>query len=200
MTVDPLDSPPLSPRVGRAIFAPDYESQRPSLFSGRPVEVSAAQLPLPDYRGGGDVLRDYWYLCGPMSNKPKFNIPRMIEVANRLRSNGFNIVNPAELNRNLQLRERYLASEDGSDFELTTKGPQGIAELLEDLKYVSSERCVGLICIEGWEQSSGARVETCFAQEIDKELLRYDDTGRGTAPFTLSNLDRDKALLESRGS
>src|SRR3954451_12937594 len=40
---------------------------------------------------------DSYYLAGPMSNRPAFNFPAFDEASKKLRSEGYLIVSPAEL-------------------------------------------------------------------------------------------------------
>jgi hypothetical protein len=41
------------------------------------------------------------YISGPMGGKPKLNFPAFNDAAKRLRTSGFYVVNPAELDRKI---------------------------------------------------------------------------------------------------
>src|SRR5437870_314007 len=61
----------------------------------------------------GDPDRPFWYLGGPMTGIPQFNFPRFQEVADILRSNGYNLVTPHELD-DPETEAAALASRDGA--------------------------------------------------------------------------------------
>lgn len=135
-----------------------------------------------------DRSREYHYLCGPMSYIPSFNIPRFLQVAEKLRGVGYmNIISPAEQSKNVKYRARYLAS-DGCDPLLVTDGKQGQDELRDDLRIVIDPNCVGVICLEGWAKSRGGKAETYVAEALGLPLFGYLDDGEG---FTLVQFDRE---------
>ena len=138
-----------------------------------------------------DPSREYHYLCGPMSWIPGFNIPRFLQVAEKLRKVGsMNIISPAEQAKNVEHRERYLAS-DGCDPDLVTDGKQGQDELRDDLRIVIDPNCIGVICLEGWAKSRGGRAEAYIAEALGLPLYGYLDDGDG---FTLVQFDREDFL------
>lgn len=138
----------------------------------------------------GIMSTEFHYLCGPMSNIPGFNIPRFLTVAEKLRAKGVNLISPAEMAKNVKHRERYLAS-DGTDPDLVTTGKQGQDELRDDLLVVVNPNCVGLICLEGWAASRGAKAETYVAEALGLPLFGYLDDGPS---FTLVQFNREDAL------
>jgi len=58
-------------------------------------------------------IEDYYYLAGPMTGLPQFNFPEFDRVAASLRSDGLNIISPAELDDS-ETRDAALSSPDGS--------------------------------------------------------------------------------------
>lgn len=91
------------------------------------------------------------YLSGPMTGLPKFNYPYFNAVAQQLREDGFEIINPAENfeGRTDLPREEYMAA---------------------DIKHLM--RCDAIILLDGWEASRGARLELEIAQELGLEIYR----------------------------
>lgn len=118
--------------------------------------------------------KQYWYLAGPMTGLPNYNFPRFREVAAKLREWGYSIVSPAELD---------LGAVEPGDFAWR-------GYLRRDANIVMDENCLGVICLEGWEDSRGANVETFLAKAFKKPIYVYSDDGNAT----LTWIDRDVAL------
>jgi hypothetical protein len=99
-----------------------------------------------------DVNR--WYIAGPMSGIPQFNIPAFDAAARALRDRGWNVISPAELD-DPEFREMCLASKTGTELI----GDKTWGDLLaRDVKIVA-DQVAGLILLPGWSQSRGARLE-----------------------------------------
>lgn len=112
----------------------------------------------------GEIL----YLAGPMSGIPQFNFPFFMKVALELRSMGYCITSPAEL-------------DDGTDYEAAMNSPDGAPGstektwgdyLARDVKLLSDE-CSGIILLPGWQDSRGARLECFVAITCGKKLYCY---------------------------
>ncbi len=95
-----------------------------------------------------------WYLAGPMSGYPQFNFPMFDAVAKGLRSLGFDVISPAELD-DPQTRLEALASSDGNP--IGVHGTWGDF-LARDVKIVA-DQVQGIILLPHWEKSRGARLE-----------------------------------------
>lgn len=188
----------------------------PSLIA----QEEEANAPLTDkWIGGGNTMVEFYYLAGPMSNLPGFNFEAFHEAAEVLREQGYNLVNPAELD--YEIARAVKANANGSHRELTaTLAEKGLytptwAECLRrDIEIVSNEKCVGVIVIDGWEESQGAQFETYVAYKLLKPVykLTYEGslyaaikqerrpntiTGRrstATVKPTLTEIDRRDAL------
>ncbi|GHU39207.1 hypothetical protein AGMMS50256_38950 [Betaproteobacteria bacterium] len=96
------------------------------------------------------------YLSGPMTGLPDLNFPAFHKEAERLRGLGYEVVNPAELHREGDMKSECLRRD--------------IVELLE---------CdtVALLC--GWKDSEGALLEVHIAQQLCLTVVRaMDITGR----------------------
>lgn len=95
------------------------------------------------------------YLAGPMSGIAQLNFPKFHAEAARLRSLGFEVVNPAELNN--EDPNAVFASE-AAQFEYWCKCMRvDIAQLLQ---------CDSVALLDGWTGSKGARLEQHVAYQL----------------------------------
>jgi len=94
------------------------------------------------------------YLSGPMRGFPLHNYPLFNEVANKLRQQGYEVVNPAEI---------------------STEGVPRETCMLRDLKVLLG--CESVAVLPGWEMSPGAGVEVATAWALNKPLfdVRFTD-------------------------
>lgn len=134
----------------------------------------------------------FFYLGGPMTGIPQFNFPRFQEVADKLRSHGYNIVSPAELD-DPETEKAALNSPDGAPGSGAANGEKWEDFLSRDLVICSLPTCEGGIFMEGWHRSSGANLETYVLGRLKKRLYEYYDSGSG---YTLIPMDRDARLAE----
>lgn len=103
-------------------------------------------------------MTERWYISGPMSGIPQFNIPLFDQVTAAVRDQGVNAVSPAELD-SPEYRKLCVES-DG------TKLPIGATwgELLgRDVKLLGDGGITGLVLLPGWHHSRGARLEVFVA-------------------------------------
>lgn len=91
------------------------------------------------------------YLSGPMSGYPHCNYPLFNGTANQLRNVGYEVVNPAE-------------DAHGPSYRELLKGD--ILELLE---------CDGVATLDGWWESTGARLEVQIAGTLQKPVRPVGD-------------------------
>lgn len=115
-----------------------------------------------------------WYLAGPMSGIPRFNVPLFDHVTAELRARGMDMVSPAELD-SPAVRAAALASVDGKP------GPQGsVADetwgdmLARDVKMIADE-LHGVVLLPDWWKSRGARLEVFVALLCEKPFMVWDD-------------------------
>lgn len=92
------------------------------------------------------------YIAGPMSGYPECNYPAFYSAADKLRSVGYLVVNPADT-----------GAEGGQYTDLIKKDLQ----LLLD--------CDGVAVIEKWWESVGARNEVCNAGILKKPVRSVDE-------------------------
>lgn len=130
----------------------------------------------------------YYYVAGPMTGIPAFNFPEFDRISGVLRDAGFNIISPAELD-SPEAREKALASPDGAGNKEADSDWRDY--LRRDVNIVMDENCIGVICIDGWERSKGARLETYVAEAFGKPIGRFIDWG---THFDVIQIDRTAAL------
>jgi hypothetical protein len=135
------------------------------------------------------------YLAGPMRSIKDFNFPAFDEAAAQLRAVGWEVVNPAEVDR-----ARY-----GQDFNLSETGDLAdlpdfdLAEaLLADLTIIAREvDCV--VVLPGWTGSLGTNAEIGLAAALGKEthtLERALQIATGFWPSTMSTLHKDPLVTD----
>jgi hypothetical protein len=137
---------------------------------------------------------EYEYLAGPMTDYPKHNFPRFEEVAGKLRANGRNICTPHELDDPGIVAQVY-ASVRGDEEHLSSQSPLGHELLRRDVNIVMHPRCVGVICLEGWEDSFGAQIETFIASRWERPIHLYSEDENGDPVLTYLP-DRDCHLRQ----
>lgn len=98
-----------------------------------------------------------WYVCGPMTNIPRFNYPLFDIVTLDLRRNTREVVSPTELDSK-EMQERARASLTGNFADFADLGESWGDILARDVKLI--ERKIGFFALlPGWERSRGARLE-----------------------------------------
>ncbi len=102
---------------------------------------------------------EVFYLAGPMSGYPQFNIPLFDRVSRilRLGNPAWAIISPAELDSDA-VRTAALASKDGILIDNKIAGETWGDILARDVRIVANE-CDGIIFLPGWVKSRGARLE-----------------------------------------
>ena len=115
-----------------------------------------------------------YYLAGPMSGIPHFNFPMFIAVATILRSRGYDIISPAELDSPEDCAAA-LASLDGyqaSDGTHTHTAKTWGDFLSRDVKIVADE-VGGIIFLPGWQHSRGAKTEAFVGVQCKHEFYEW---------------------------
>jgi hypothetical protein len=92
------------------------------------------------------------YLSGPMTGIVDYNFPAFMEEARRLRSLGYEVVNPAEVNAPGTRREDCLRND--------------IRHLID---------CDGIALMRGWPYSKGAQLEQHVASHLGMEFFYCED-------------------------
>jgi len=123
------------------------------------------------------MSKETLYLGGPMTGKPQFNFPAFDRAATKLREHGYSIVSPAELDDE-DTRKAALASADGAPGTGSHSGQTWADFLARDVKLIA-DKVDGIVLLDGWEKSKGARLE-CFVARLDGKpiyLYRPDTPG-----------------------
>lgn len=103
------------------------------------------------------------YLSGPMSGRPEYNFPAFHAAAGRLRSVGFEVVSPAEL--------------DGDPPAGVIPGDSTYnAYLARDVQIVADPTVGAVAVLDGWEESTGARLEVTVAHRLGKMVWKFAPT------------------------
>lgn len=100
-----------------------------------------------------------WYICGPMTNIPRFNYPLFNIVAHHLRLDPANtVVSPTELDSKL-MQDLAMASLDGDLTKMQNDSGETWGDVLaRDVKLI--EKQIGKFALlPGWQKSRGARLE-----------------------------------------
>lgn len=110
-----------------------------------------------------------WYLSGPMAGYPEHNFPAFIEASSTLRQSGLIIVSPHET-----------IIDDGVDpFDPKTNvapgSPAWRSRLVADITEMLT--CQGIILMQGWTQSTGARIEFNLANSLYFQTYFYVPDG-----------------------
>lgn len=118
------------------------------------------------------VDKTLWYLAGPMSWVPQFNIPLFDSVSAKLRADGYSILSPAELDSPL-VRERALASPDGKPAKLEKDSNETWGHVLgRDVERIADE-VGGIIFLPDWQKSRGAKLEAFVGLLTGKKFALY---------------------------
>ena len=112
-----------------------------------------------------------YYLAGPMSGLPQFNLPLFDAAAAELRAAGHEIVSPAELD-NETVRAACLRAFDGKSTPETNGGGTWGDFLSRDVKIVSDE-VDGIVLLPGWFKSRGARLEVFVGLLTGKRFAEW---------------------------
>lgn len=108
------------------------------------------------------------YLAGAMRGFPRFNFPKFIEVANKLREAGHEIANPAEHDLESTPQIVYEPGYEPGD-PSQTRLFDSRAAFSWDFKQIIDAH--GIALMEGWENSTGAKVERLVAEMTGKIIL-----------------------------
>lgn len=105
------------------------------------------------------------YLAGPMTGLPLFNFPAFDEAEARLRALGYDVINPAQLDRDV-----------GFDPATTVVSKEFLRDALRrDLSALCDADAIAML--PGWERSGGARVEWTLATHLGLYVVYLSPSG-----------------------
>lgn len=113
-----------------------------------------------------------FYICGPMTGIPQFNIPLFDAVSAKLRAKGYDVVSPAELD-DPTTRAAALASPDGAPGTGSANGETWGDFLARDVKLIA-DTLDAIVVLPNWQKSRGARLECFVGLLCGKQFLVYD--------------------------
>lgn len=102
----------------------------------------------------------YLYLSGPMSGIEDYNLPAFYAAAEDLRSRGWKVISPAEL-------------EDPADYAGGVTPEQYRQFLMRDLRLIAEDGVTDIVVLDGWEESGGATAEVALGRALKLPILRY---------------------------
>jgi hypothetical protein len=123
------------------------------------------------------------YIAGPMRGIERFNFPAFDFAAAKFRDQGFNVINPADIDRDADP-----ACEGLTDAQVST--PEMLRVYAErDTRALLT--CTHIAMLPGWRKSKGATAEYHFARWIGLEVLDAE-TGN---PLGEAATARDRLLM-----
>lgn len=102
------------------------------------------------------------YLSGPMSGIDDFNFPAFFSAAKHLRSLGWEIISPAEL-------------DDPASIENGVSDSVYRDLLRRDLEIICNGIVDSIIVLPGWRESKGAAAEVALGRALKLPILEYPD-------------------------
>jgi hypothetical protein len=107
------------------------------------------------------------YLAGPMSGLPLHNFPEFHRVANYLRSYGHKVFDPAA-----HTYDWFAAQDRTFNPEYVLTDYQRRELLADDLSWIC-KHAEGVVFLQGWQESKGARAEYYAARALGIPCYRY---------------------------
>lgn len=120
------------------------------------------------------------YIAGPMTGYKYFNFPAFDEWKDTLLCRGYNVISPADLDREVGFDAMKLPED--SDW---TKWGDALGEfdldacIERDVEAV--KKCDIIFMLKGWENSTGAKAEKALAEWMGKEV-RYEEEPKALLP------------------
>lgn len=113
------------------------------------------------------------YLAGPMRGYKDFNFPAFFSAADKLKSLGHTVFNPAERDTKAHGSE-VLKTETGSETEVAANLGMNKLQLarecfLADTTFICAE-ADAIYLLPGWQKSKGAIAERALAEAIGLEI------------------------------
>ena len=132
------------------------------------------------------------YIAGPMSGIKEFNFPAFDAASAKYRALGYTVMSPAEMDRLVGFDPTGMTGRE----DLALHGFSIREALVRDLETVTT--CNGIILLEGWEQSKGARAELALAAAL--EMWAIEDAFGGEPIAASLLLSRTEATpgIQSR--
>ena len=163
----------LSGRMDPAIDdMPHYadQIQRPQSH----VPIVPCTEPVPDIiRYQWDTIkraRPLFYICGPMTGIDKFNFPAFDRARDRGIRMGYNIISPADLDREAGINENSPSPTTPVEMRAIVKRDLDVIQ-----NQLKAERGDGLALLAGWPGSTGASAEIFTARWLRLQIVDARD-------------------------
>ena len=111
------------------------------------------------------------YIAGPMRGIKYYNFPAFDMAESDLTAKGYNVINPADLDRLTGFDAMDLPAD--YDWDSIPEGFSFDDCVTRDLKAV--RECDIIYMLHGWEESKGAQAELALAEWLGKEVRYQDD-------------------------
>ena len=106
------------------------------------------------------------YLAGPMRGVPLFNFPAFMKAAEKLRTQGHTVFNPAERDNKRHGRDISAGNQSGDEEQAAQEYGFSLREALgTDLAWICVE-AEGIAMLPNWEKSKGAIAEKSTAEAL----------------------------------
>jgi hypothetical protein len=114
-----------------------------------------------------------YYLAGPMTGRPQFNYPLFDRVSEALRSIGYDIISPAEMDIE-EVRANAMANMTGEMAQFNEVSDETWGDFLaRDVKMIADE-LDAIILLPEWETSKGARLEAFVSVMVGNPAWTID--------------------------
>lgn len=135
------------------------------------------------------------YLAGPMRGIEDFNFPAFRRAAELLRHAGWEIYSPAERD------EQDPAIPDNAELRAMAHDWSGTTGLDYFMMFDLAAVCAkdAIICLPGWENSQGARLETVTAVEVGHPVFEYSLDSEGDVELRSIDAEYIQAAFAQRG-
>lgn len=115
------------------------------------------------------------YLSGPMTGYPLFNFPSFDAAAENLRARGYDVVNPADMDRAAGFDPAKLPSTTNWHKPGDLPGFDLRETIRRELDAIQS--CDAIYTLDGWEFSRGACAEKAVADWLGLKWLNFPKVG-----------------------
>lgn len=122
-----------------------------------------------------------YYIAGPMTGYPQFNIPLFDEVALAMRRQGLDVTSPTELDSE-GMRALAMQSTDGNMVELESEGTWGDC-LARDVKLLADE-LDAIVLLPQWYDSRGANLEAFVGLLCAKQFFLWNAPSKAIVPMS----------------
>lgn len=110
------------------------------------------------------------YIAGPMRGYPNWNYDTFHYFSKELKKIGWNVINPAEMDKNLQKQYKNINPHNFSP-DTNDNDQEFLRKALKDDMAIICDECTAIYLLKGWENSKGAKTERCLAIALGLDVL-----------------------------